>query len=226
MARPLAKLPCVLLAVGLWILASSASLAKDDNLKALNQRIYRLYAKGNYQEAIPLAEKAVEIARRLRGPDHPETALTLNNLAELYEAMGEYAKAEPLFQEALRIRQKVFGNEHPDTAESLNSLAELYRAMGEYAKAEPLYREALRIRQKVLGPESVETATSLNNLALLYQAMGEYAKAEPLYQEALRIRQGGADQTAPDRLAKTRLSIAEQPQRVILQVERDEVHKK
>jgi len=46
MARPLGKSPFVLLAVGLWILASSASLAKDDNLKALNQRIYKLYAKG------------------------------------------------------------------------------------------------------------------------------------------------------------------------------------
>jgi Domain of unknown function (DUF4158)/Tetratricopeptide repeat len=42
-----------------------------------NQRIYKLFAEGQYQEAIPLAEKAVEIARRLRGFDHPDTAFTI-----------------------------------------------------------------------------------------------------------------------------------------------------
>ena len=78
-------------------------------------------------------------------------AVSLNNLALLYQNIGECAKAEPLYQEALRIRRKVLGSEHPDTALSLNNLAVLYVDMGEYPKAEPLYQEALRIRQKVFG---------------------------------------------------------------------------
>ena len=69
MARPQAKSLFVLLALGLLIFASSASLAQDDDLESLNQRIYKLFAEGKYQEAIPLAEKAVEIATRLRGPE-------------------------------------------------------------------------------------------------------------------------------------------------------------
>jgi CHAT domain-containing protein/tetratricopeptide (TPR) repeat protein len=187
MAAPLAKSPFVLLALGLWILASSACLADEDDLQSLNQQVNQLFQHGKYQEAIPLAKKAVEIARRLRSPEHPDTAESLNNLAELYEEMGQYAKAEPLCQEALRIRQKVLGPEHPDTAESLDNLAGLYQDMGEYAKADPLFQQALRVRQKVLGKEHQLTAESLNNLALLYLTMGEYAKAEPLQQEALRI---------------------------------------
>jgi hypothetical protein len=39
MARPLTKSPFVLLALGFWILATSASVAKENDLKALNQRI-------------------------------------------------------------------------------------------------------------------------------------------------------------------------------------------
>src|SRR5271167_2752320 len=128
MARPLAKSLFVLLALGLLIFASSASLAQDDDLGSLDQRIYKLFAEGKYQEAIPLAEKAIKIARRVRGPEDPDTATSLNNLGELYWAMGEYAKAEPLLQEALRIRQKVLGPEHSDTAQSLNNLATLYWA--------------------------------------------------------------------------------------------------
>jgi tetratricopeptide (TPR) repeat protein len=198
MARPLAKSTFVLLALGLWILASSACLADEDDLEALNQRVHELFAEGKYQEAIPLAEKAVEIARRLRGPEDPDTATSLNDLGLLYKIIGEYAKAEPLYQEGLRIRQKVLGSEHPDTATSLSNLGLLYKAMHEYAKAEPLLQEALRIRQKVLGPEHPHTADSLNNLALLYQDMHEYAKAEPLLREALRICQKVLGPEHPD----------------------------
>src|SRR5271166_1764485 len=198
MARPLAKSPFVLLALGVWILACPASQSDDDEFTSLDQQVQTLFKQGKYQEAIPLAEKAVELAKRVYGPQHPNTATSLTNLGGLYKVIGEYAKAEPLLQEALRIRQKVLGPEHPATAGSLNNLALLYQAMGEYAKAEPLYQEALRICKKVRGPEHPDTAGSLNNLALLYQATGEYAKAEPLLQEALRIRQKVLGPEHPD----------------------------
>src|SRR5271165_2389450 len=198
MTRPLTKSPIALLALFLWILAGRASLADDEDPNALNQQVTQLIAQGKYQEAIPIAERAVEVAKRLHGLEHPDMATSLNNLAELYQVMGEYAKAEPLYQEALRIWQKILGPDHPDTATCLNNLAELYRAMGEYAKAESLLQEALRIRQKVLGPEHPDTATSLNNLAVLYDTVHVYAKAEPLLQEALRIRQKVLGSEHPD----------------------------
>ncbi len=136
MARPLAKSTFVLLALGLWILACPASQSDDDELNLLNQQVHKLFKQGKYREAIPLEEKAVELAKRVRGTEHPDTATSLNNLALLYKHINEYAKAEPLHQEALRIRQKVLGPEHSETATSLNNLAELYQDMGEYAKAE------------------------------------------------------------------------------------------
>ena len=68
MARPLAKSPFVLLALGLWILACPASLAEDDDPNALNQQVNQLFEQGKYQEAIPIAERAVEVAKRVRGP--------------------------------------------------------------------------------------------------------------------------------------------------------------
>ena len=114
MARPLAKSTFVLLALSFWILSSSASLAEDENPNALNKQVKQLIEKGKYQEAIPIAERAVEVAKRARGPENPETASALNNLGLLFDYTADYAKAEPLFQEALRIRQKVFGQEHPD----------------------------------------------------------------------------------------------------------------
>jgi CHAT domain-containing protein/tetratricopeptide (TPR) repeat protein len=121
------------------------------------------------------------------GPEHPDTAASLHNLALLYKAMGAYDKAEPLYQRSLAIREKVLGPEHPDTASSLNNLALLYKAMGAYDKAEPLYGRSLAVMEKTLGPEHPNTATSLNGLAELYRRMGAYDRAEPLYRRSLAV---------------------------------------
>src|SRR5208282_2855945 len=132
----------------------------------------------------PLYQEALGIRQKILGPDHRDTATSLNNLAGLYWAMGEYAKAEPLYQETLQIRQKVLGPDHPDTANSLDNLASLYRAMGAYTKAEPLYQEALQILQKVFGPEHPNTAQSLENLALLKFDLGRIDEATALARQA------------------------------------------
>src|SRR5271166_1153867 len=188
----------VFAAIGLWILACPASLAEDDDPKILNQQVDQLIQQGKYREAIPIAERAVEVAKRTRGQEDPETADALSNLGLLFQIMGDYVKAEPLHQEALRIRQKVLGPEHPDTAQSLNSLGELYVAMHEYAKAESLYQDALRILRKVRWQEHPNTADALNNLGKLYQDMHEYAKAEPIQQEVLQIRRKVLGPEHPD----------------------------
>jgi tetratricopeptide (TPR) repeat protein len=153
----------------------------------LNQQVADLYQQGRYAEAIPLYQRSLAILEKALGPEHPNVASNLNNLALLYHSLGDYAKAEPLYQRALAIDEKALGLEHPNVATDLNNLAALYDHMGAYAKAEPLLQRALAIREKVLGPEHPDVAFSLNNLAGLYYSLGEYAKAEPLYQRALAI---------------------------------------
>jgi tetratricopeptide (TPR) repeat protein len=46
------------------------------------------------------------------GPEHPNVATSLNNLAALYKAQGRYAEAEPLYRRALEIWEKALGPEH------------------------------------------------------------------------------------------------------------------
>ena len=86
----------MLLAAGLSSVGSGQPAAQEESPAELNQRIPKLYQQGKYEEAIPLAEKLVVLTRRAKGEEDPDTATSLNNLAELYQAMGDYAKAEPL----------------------------------------------------------------------------------------------------------------------------------
>ena len=152
------------------------------------RQVMTLQKQGKYLEAAQIQEKELAWTQQHLGPDHPDTALSLNNLAELYDSQGAYAKAEPLLIRALAINKKALGPDHPDTATSLNNLAGLYDSQGAYAKAEPLYLRALVIREKALGPDHPDTAISLNNLALLYKTQGAYAKAEPPLRRGIGIQ--------------------------------------
>ncbi|MFE4722638.1 tetratricopeptide repeat protein, partial [Streptomyces sp. NPDC056728] len=50
------------------------------------------------------------------GPDHPTTALRLNNLAFTFSALGRSAEALPLAERALQITEAALGPDHPTTA--------------------------------------------------------------------------------------------------------------
>jgi tetratricopeptide (TPR) repeat protein len=141
--------------------------------------------QGRYADAEPLYKRALAIREKTLGPDHPDVAQSLNNLASLYDHQGRYADAEPLSKRSLAIREKALGPDHRGVATSLNNLALLYDHQGHYADAESLYKRALAIREKTLGPDHPDVAQSLNNLALLYDQQGRYADAEPLYKRAL-----------------------------------------
>src|SRR6187551_2388937 len=118
--------------LGLVLSLFSSLIAQAQSLEwqKLNEEITALYQKKQYDQAIVLAKKALDIAEKEPVP-HPLTiATSLNNLALLYQAQGQHGQAEPLYKRSLAIREKVLGADHLDVAESLNNLAELYRNQG------------------------------------------------------------------------------------------------
>jgi tetratricopeptide (TPR) repeat protein len=159
---------------------------------------YYLYKSANYEEAEPLLQRALVIREHVLGSDHPDTALSLNNLALLYHNQGKYEQAEPLYQRALTIDEKAYGSDHSEVATDLNNLALLYASQGKYEEAEPLYQRSLAIYEHVLGPDHPDMAGSLNNLAGLYRYQRKYELAEPLMQRALAIRERVLGSDHPD----------------------------
>ena len=75
----------------------------------------RYRAQGRLDEAEPLLQRTLAIRERALGPDHPDTAQSLNNLAELYHSQGRLNEAEPLLQRALAIAEQALGPAHPHT---------------------------------------------------------------------------------------------------------------
>ncbi len=77
-----------------------------------------------------MAKKALKVAEREFGSDHPDVATDLNNLADLYRAQGRHSEAEPLHKRTLAICEKALGPEHPDVATVRENIAALHSKMG------------------------------------------------------------------------------------------------
>ena len=97
--------------------------------------------------------RALKIDETSLGPDHPDVARDLNNLAQLLQVTNRLAEAEPLMRRVIATVEKSFGPDHPNVAISNNNLAGLLQGMNRFAEAEPLMRRALKIDEASLGPE-------------------------------------------------------------------------
>jgi tetratricopeptide (TPR) repeat protein len=148
-----------------------------------------LLCRGEFGLAKPFLERGLAIRERELGPDHPNTATSLQNLANLLRDQGQVTSARPLFERALAIREKAIGPNHPVTASSLNHLASLLQDQGDLATARPLFERSLVICETTLGSDDARTAASLNDLGHLLQEQGDLGGARPLHEQALTIRE-------------------------------------
>src|SRR5437879_185412 len=119
----------------------------EQQLAQLNQQVIHFYREGRFEQAIDLATQACDLIRRQCGPQHPDLAAILADLANLYRAAGNPTGAEPLYQEALAVARAAWGEQHPEVATSLTHLAAFYEAVGNETAAEPLYQQAVAIRR-------------------------------------------------------------------------------
>jgi tetratricopeptide (TPR) repeat protein len=132
-----------------------------------------------------LMRLALEINEQMLGPEHPDLARDLYNLAQFLRDHNRLSEAEPLMWRALAINEN-----WPDlhnVARVLNELALLLNATNRSAEAESLMRRALSIDEKTYGAEHPDVARDLNNLAHILQNTNRLTEAEPLMRRALSI---------------------------------------
>ncbi len=140
-----------------------------------------------FADALRWCQQALAECEGRLGPEHPDTATALNNLAQLLQATNRLAEAEPLMRRALVIAEASYGSEHPKVATCLGNLGQLLQATNRLAEAEPLMRSALAINEASYGNEHPTVAIRLNNLAQLLQDTNRLAEAEPLMRRVVEI---------------------------------------
>jgi tetratricopeptide (TPR) repeat protein len=145
-----------------------------------------LQATNRLSEAEPLYRRALAIDESSYGPDHPNVAIRLNNLAGLLQDTNRLSEAEPLFRRALAIAEKSYGPDHPEVATDLNNLAGLLRATNRLREAEPLYQRALGILVHFTRATGHQHPNFEATRANYVQALTELGRSEAEIEAALR----------------------------------------
>jgi len=161
---------------------------------------FLLIGQGLWDQAEELEVQALETRKRVLGPEHPDTLISMANLASTYRNQGRWDHAEELEIQALETRKRVLGLEHPDTLISMANLASTYRNQGRWDQAEELEIQALETRKRVLGLEHPDTLISMANLASTYRNQGRWDQAEELEIQALETRKRVLGSEHPDTL--------------------------
>ncbi len=165
---------------------------------------YHLNMVADFAGAMAAHQRAIAIAERIFGPEHPNVAAAIDYLGRVLSDMGDLRGAKAAYERALRIGERALGSEHPNVAGIINNLGLVLKDLGELAGAKAAFERALEFAEVSFGPDDPKVATSANNLGMVLQALGDLAGARAAYERALRIDQGSFDPDHP--VIATRLS--------------------
>jgi tetratricopeptide (TPR) repeat protein len=173
--------------------------AKDD-LLSFYLNVFSLVIKilADYPLSLKIAQKQSEIIEKVLGKNHPDNAVSYNNLGGCYLNMGDYERGLEYFNKALTVMEKIHGKNHPDTANSYNNIGGCYSNLGNYQKALGYYNESLTIKKKIFDKNHPDTAASYNSLGKCYINLGNYEKALEYFNEALVIYEKVLGKNHPD----------------------------
>lgn len=103
---------------------------------------------------------------RLVGPDHPEVAVALNNLAAIVQGHGDLTLAESLYRRVVTIKAAALGDRSPGLAVALNNLGTVLRRQGRPAEAADLYRRAIELLSGEVADDHPNLVAIRANLAI------------------------------------------------------------
>lgn len=150
-------------------------------------------AKVGDAAAKPLFDRALELTIKLRGRDHPDVAVVLDNMA--IHLRGDRDSVE-WHRKALRISESTLGPDHLDTAKCLDNLAGALAAQGAFEEAEALARRALAIWKVERGLHHADTHVSLNIIQHAAVSREDYVAAA----EACRLMLQGLTSDSTEQL--------------------------
>jgi tetratricopeptide (TPR) repeat protein len=159
-----------------------------------------LRESGQWQGAMLLEEKLYEARKRTLGDEHPDTLISIGNLARSYSDLGRVQDAVQLKEKVYEARKRTLGDEHPDTLISMGNLAKSYSDLGRVQDSVLLEEKVYEASKRTLGDEHPSTLISMGNLARSYSDLGRVQDAVQLEEKAYEARKRTLGDEHPDTL--------------------------
>jgi len=168
----------------------------DKTLKDLNDK--DSFAKADLAQSLAdvarwknlraqLAEKILESKLAKLGQDHPDVAISYDNLGEAYLSKGEFDRGIEYHEKSLKIQLAKLGQDHPDVARSYNHLGFAYLTRGEFDRGIEYLEKSLEIMLAKLGQGHPSVVRQYGILGSAYLSKGELDRGIEYLEKSLEI---------------------------------------
>lgn len=152
--------------------AERLEIARSEEGWLLDRASRFLLARGQYQEARPLAERAIKLGEATLGPDHLDMARWYNTLGTVLFRLRDLDGARTEHERALEIGEATLGSDHSNMAFWHNNLGVVLRQLGDLDGARSHLERALEIGQATIGPDHPDMAGFRRNLSDVLRKLG------------------------------------------------------
>jgi TonB family protein len=128
------------------VLASAIAFAQQSSeADQLDAQVAALYKQGQFDKAIPLAQRELALREKASGADDPSVGDVSRNLAELFFAKGKTKEANQAYGRFLQIYEKAFGTDSPRLVDALYRYVALLTISGQRAEAVDVQKRVFRL---------------------------------------------------------------------------------
>jgi tetratricopeptide (TPR) repeat protein len=139
---------------------------------------------GSGEKVTEYAEASLALRKMKRGEEHPDTLISMHELANAHYFVGNTSTAEALYRKCLALKEKVFGWEHRETLATAEALANAIDN-SKPDEAISLMDRAIPVLERLSGPYDSDVSTSIMTLAQAYFAKGNMDKTISLLKDAV-----------------------------------------
>ena len=192
----------ILMAAIATLLPGSRLSAQTRELEQAFQAWRRHTDNGEYQLALPHAQRLLSYARSNSKFGSEQLTEAIYRVADLQHFIGDYDKADLLYGEALKNARAMAPRNMHLLARVLSGYGDLRRLMGRYREGEALLLEAITAYEAVVPIDYEGLANGYSNLGICQKYLGKFSQAEASYKKAIAIIVGRTGPEAPELVTK------------------------
>lgn len=182
------KLSLGMIAAAFTAGGSLPSAAVTDAERTVVYREFRTHFDARrYAEALPVAERLVQLTEEQYGAEGTELSAPLTNLATTQYRLGNFPAAEQHYLRTVQVLEAAGASSNRELIRPLHGLGATYAAAGQYESAIPALRRAVDLSRNLDGLFNSAQLAMLDPLIEAYVVLGQFAQAEKEHQYAFRV---------------------------------------
>lgn len=130
--------------------------------------------------------RALFIRETVLGPDARDTAVSLSNIAWMYEQLGGAVESLPLRERALSIFKKQLRPDHPYIALESANLAWNLHKVGRHEEAIAIYKQLIEQDRREGGVDSTNAVQRMARLGQVYAESNKIAEAKSTFDDVMK----------------------------------------